>query len=209
LTTLNLATIPAGETSVDVPYTLSYLPQISDFYVTPQDDLSGRTFWVDTLTSSTFRININSLDISDHTFGWFINQPSAAPPALGNVDVTADLDTVRGRVGLTATDIVDADVLKYVTEACEFINDQIAGTIDETDCMQAEAEAIRNLAAIKCFFDVTGASSTGWTANIGIITFSGSPEKIAMINYLWARVKEFVDRRHVNTVQFKVGAANY
>jgi len=128
---------------------------------------------------------------------------------VGNVDVTTDLDTIRGRVGLAVTEPSDPDVAKYIGEACEFINDQINGTIDKTNCAQAEAEAIRNLAAIKCFFDVTGASSTGWTANIGIITFSGSPEKIAMINYLWLRVKEFMDRRHVNTVQFKVGAANY
>jgi len=125
------------------------------------------------------------------------------------VNVTTDLETVRGRVGLATADIIDGDVTKYVGEACDFLSDQIAKAIDKTSCTEAEAEAIRNLAAIKCFFDVTGASSTGWTANIGVITFSGAPEKIAMINYLWARVKEFMARRQTNSVQFKVGAANY
>jgi flavin-binding protein dodecin len=131
------------------------------------------------------------------------------------VNVTTDLATIRDRVGLATGDIIDADVTKYVGEACDFISNQIGTTIDKTSCTEAEAEAIRNLAAIKCFFDVTGTSSTGWTAAIGEITFSGAPDKIAMINWLWSRVQDFMNRRSgsatgtVTSGTFKVGAANY
>jgi hypothetical protein len=133
------------------------------------------------------------------------------------VNVSSDLDTMRRRVGLKPDDIEDADISKYVVEACGFLNEQLAGTIDATSCTEAEAEAIRNLAAIKCFFDVTNVTSTSWLMSLGGITFSGAPEKIAMINWLWSRVKDFLDHRRAildlstfkSASAFKVGAANY
>jgi len=128
------------------------------------------------------------------------------------VNVTLDPATVRERVGLTSTGdsgIGDSDVQKYITEATEYLSDQIGSSIDKTSANEAEAEAIRNLAAIKCYFDVTGTSSTGWTANIGPITFSGAPDKVAMINWLWNRVQDFKNKSRQGSGAFKVGQANY
>lgn len=128
------------------------------------------------------------------------------------VNVTLDPATVRERVGLSTTGdsgIGDSDVQKYINEATEYLNDQVGGVIDKISASEAEAEAIRNLAAIKCYFHVTGTSSTGWTANMGPITFSGAPGKVAMVNWLWDRVRDFIGRKKQGTTTFKVGQANY
>jgi hypothetical protein len=38
--------------------------------ITPTSNLGTRSFWVDTKGAATFRININSTDIIEHTFDW-------------------------------------------------------------------------------------------------------------------------------------------
>ena len=129
------------------------------------------------------------------------------------VNVTLDPATVRERVGLMSTGdsaIGDSDVQKYITEATEYLSDQVGASIDKTSATEAEAEAIRNLAAIKCYFKATGTSSTGWTANFGPVTFSGAPGKVAMVNWLWDRVHDFIESRmRRGTTAFKVATANY
>lgn len=62
------ATITAGNTYVDVAHSLFATP--TKVRVTPTTNLGTRSFWVDTKGASTFRININSSDVIDHTFDW-------------------------------------------------------------------------------------------------------------------------------------------
>jgi len=62
------ATITAGNTYVDVTHSLPYTP--TKVRVTPTTNLGTRSFWVDTKGATTFRININSTDIINHTFDW-------------------------------------------------------------------------------------------------------------------------------------------
>jgi hypothetical protein len=62
------ATISAGNTYVDVTHSLNDTP--TTVRVTPTTNLGTRSFWVDTKGASTFRININSSDLIDHTFDW-------------------------------------------------------------------------------------------------------------------------------------------
>ena len=62
------ATITAGNTYVDVTHSLAATP--TKVRVTPTTNLGTRSFWVDTKEATTFRININSSDIIDHTFDW-------------------------------------------------------------------------------------------------------------------------------------------
>jgi hypothetical protein len=64
------ATIVAGDTYVVVTHGMGTTPSANDITVTPQDTLYGRTIFVDTLGATTFRINISSLDLADHVFGW-------------------------------------------------------------------------------------------------------------------------------------------
>lgn len=62
------ATITAGNTTVDVAHNLATTP--TKVRVTPTTNLGTRSFWVDTKGVATFRININSSDVIDHTFDW-------------------------------------------------------------------------------------------------------------------------------------------
>jgi len=62
------ATITAGNTYVDVIHSLAATP--TKVRVTPTTNLGTRSFWVDTKGAATFRININSSDVINHTFDW-------------------------------------------------------------------------------------------------------------------------------------------
>ncbi len=63
-------TIPAGSSYVDVTHGLDITPSLKNIVLTPLDDLGGRSIWVSDANSSTFRINLSSVDSIDHTIGW-------------------------------------------------------------------------------------------------------------------------------------------
>jgi len=64
------ATITAGSTYVDVTHELAITPKLEKIGLTPQTDLEGRDIWVSNPTSTTFRINISSVDTKDNVIGW-------------------------------------------------------------------------------------------------------------------------------------------
>ena len=93
------ATITAGNTYADVPHGLSFIPTIDQIVLTPQDDLGGRTFWPSNPGSTTFRINIGSIDLVNHVFSFQIitqaappgpPQPPSPPVTASGVYTTAD-----------------------------------------------------------------------------------------------------------------------
>lgn len=61
-------TLVAGDTYVAVTHSISSTP--TNIVVTPSTNLGTRSFWIDTVGATTFRININSSDVIDHTFYW-------------------------------------------------------------------------------------------------------------------------------------------
>lgn len=61
-------TLTSGNTYVDVTHNLGGTPTVVK--VTPTTNLGTRSFWVDTKGATTFRININSTDVINHTFDW-------------------------------------------------------------------------------------------------------------------------------------------
>lgn len=67
-TTSGTAAITAGNTYVNVTHSLASTP--TRVRITPTTNLGTRSFWVDTKGAATFRININSSDVIDHTFDW-------------------------------------------------------------------------------------------------------------------------------------------
>ncbi len=64
------ATVTAGNAGVVVTHGLLWVPTIDDILLTPNDDLGGRSFWVSNVGALTFTINMNPIDIVDHTFTW-------------------------------------------------------------------------------------------------------------------------------------------
>jgi len=66
------ATVVSGETYVDKAHGLSLTPDINKIKLTPKDDLGGRSYWISDVGGTTFRVNIGSMDMVDHVFGYVI-----------------------------------------------------------------------------------------------------------------------------------------
>jgi hypothetical protein len=81
------------------------------------------------------------------------------------VSVTAD--SVRNLVHLTNSDIDDTKVAEFLTQAAGEISLETDTTIVYTDCTEAEAAAIRLLAALYCLCYVTGGSAVGRSFSLG------------------------------------------
>jgi hypothetical protein len=109
--------------------------------------------------------------------------------------VNVTTDDVRRRLKIPEGDIEDPDVMEFIEDAAAWISDQISGEIDPKDCTKSERNAIANLAAIYCYCSITGISSTGWTANLGSLSFSGPSEKIAQLEFLKKQVADFIAKR--------------
>ncbi len=103
-------------------------------------------------------------------------------------------DRVRLRLGLTAQDIPDSEVAVFINEATGFLANQTGLTLDPNNCTEEQAKAIADLAAIYCYLRVTGVQPLGWTANIGELVFSGSPQKIAQLEFLRGQVLDWISR---------------
>jgi hypothetical protein len=107
---------------------------------------------------------------------------------------TVSVDRVRLRLGLTANDIADSEVATFIGEAAGYLANQTGLVLDPDNCTEDQAKAIADLAAIYAYLRVTGAQPTGWTANIGELVFSGSPAKIAQLEFLRNQVLDWITR---------------
>lgn len=66
------ATVLAGQTYFTVSHGLAGAPDLEDITLQPQDALGGLDYWPSNVTSTTFRINISSMDTQNHVFGYTI-----------------------------------------------------------------------------------------------------------------------------------------
>jgi hypothetical protein len=105
--------------------------------------------------------------------------------------VTAD--QIRKRLGLTQADISDEDVLAFRDEAAAFLSEEIGKTLNAEDCTEAEANAIRNLAAIYCYCKVSGGSAVGLDFTIGDLRVS--PDAGRQLEFLRDQVERFIARQ--------------
>jgi Flp pilus assembly CpaF family ATPase len=76
-------------------------------------------------------------------------------------------DDVRDRIKLTSTDISDDRVWVFIRDAATTIKLELGETVEYSNCSEAEAVAIRNLAAIYCAAYVTGGASSGFDFTLG------------------------------------------
>jgi len=107
------------------------------------------------------------------------------------VSVTAD--QIRKRLGLASADISDEDVLAFRDEAAAFLSEEIGRTLNAESCTDAEANAIRNLAAIYCYCKVTGGSAVGLDFSIGDLRVSPNVGK--ELEFLREQVERFIVRQ--------------
>lgn len=99
--------------------------------------------------------------------------------------VAVTVDQIRKRLGLTEADVSSEDVIMFRNEAAAFLNEETGEIIDPTDCSLSEANAVVNLAAIYCYLKVTGAGATGWTVNLGQLTFHGPAVCYEFFYFFW------------------------
>jgi len=81
--------------------------------------------------------------------------------------VSVSADSVRNLVNLTAEDVADDKVSEFLTQAAGEISLETDLTIDFSDCSEAEAAAVRLLAAMYCVCYVTGGSAAGMNFSLG------------------------------------------
>jgi len=112
---------------------------------------------------------------------------------MSMASVTAD--HVRKRLGLTPADIKDEDVMAFVAEATAWLSSEIGRTLNHADCTEAEANAIRNLAAIYCYCYVTGGVAVGLDFSLGDLRVSEATAK--QIAFLKEQVERFIARETV------------
>ena len=76
-------------------------------------------------------------------------------------------DRVRDRVNLSNSDIADAKVTEFIKDAKAEIELETGLEIDYTNCTQAEAACITDLAALYCLAYITGGSASGTSFTLG------------------------------------------
>lgn len=74
---------------------------------------------------------------------------------------------VRDRLNLTADDVGDERVVEMIEDATATIEIETGLTMDYTNCSEAEAAAIKNLAAIYLFCHLSGGSAAGLNFSVG------------------------------------------
>jgi len=110
------------------------------------------------------------------------------------VNVTAD--SVRDRLNLTEKDVTDEKVVKMIEDATATIETETGLSIDYANCSEAEAVAIKNLAAIYLLCHLTGGSAAGLNFSVGdlhVDALSKSPT----VDVLYREVERLILRlRH-------------
>lgn len=66
------ATVLAGATFVDVAHGMAYTPDLNSVRVSPIGDTLGGRWWVQTVTPTTIRVQMNSAPASNVSFGWSV-----------------------------------------------------------------------------------------------------------------------------------------
>lgn len=81
---------------------------------------------------------------------------------------------VRERINVSATEAPDDVVNRFITAGAVTVETETGSTVDPADCTKAEAEAIRNLAAIYCACRITGGSAQGLSFRVGDLAVNES-----------------------------------
>ena len=104
--------------------------------------------------------------------------------------------SVRERMNPTESSVSDDIVNRFITDAAEALELETGLTIDPASCTDAEAVAIRNLAAIYCGAYITGGTSSGMNFKVGDLSVNESQASTMSTNlqFLLDEVKRFVKK---------------
>jgi hypothetical protein len=104
--------------------------------------------------------------------------------------------SVRERIDLTESAVSDDVVNRFIADAAETLQLETGLTVDLDDCTDAEAVAIRNLAAVYCGAYITGGTSSGMNFKVGDLSVNESQASTMSTNlqFLLDEVKRFIEK---------------
>jgi len=114
---------------------------------------------------------------------------------------------VRNRVNLSNSDIDDSIVTEFIVDASAEIMAETGLTIDYSNCTEAEAACITDLAALYCLTYLTGGSTAGTTFTLGDLSVkevTGGVETPSPA-FLQQRVLKMIEA--LKTSDFRVASA--
>ena len=82
--------------------------------------------------------------------------------------------SVRERINLTESAVSDDVVNRFIADAAETLELETGLTINPSGCTEAEAVAIRNLAAVYCGAYITSGTSSGLSFRVGDLSVDES-----------------------------------
>lgn len=107
--------------------------------------------------------------------------------------VSVSSDSVRNLVHLTADDVPDAKVTEFLTQAAAEISLETDLTIDYSNCTEAEAAAVRLLAALYCLCYVTGGSAAGRSFSLGDLRVDVQ-NQVPPLSVLQSRLERMIEK---------------
>ena len=117
--------------------------------------------------------------------------------------VSVTPQSVRERINLTESAVSDDVVNRFVADAAETLELETGLTINPLGCTEAEAVAIRNLAAVYCGAYITGGTSNGLSFRVGDLSVDESQSA----NVSNANLQFLLDQ--AKTVIAKLNAAEF
>ena len=107
------------------------------------------------------------------------------------VSVTAE--SVRNLVNLASNDVADVKVSEFSTQAAAEISLETDLTIDYSSCTEAEAAAVRLLAALYCLCYVTGGSAAGRSFSLGDLRVDVQ-NQVPPLSILTSRLERMIEK---------------
>ena len=112
--------------------------------------------------------------------------------------------SVRERINLTESTVSDDVVSRFIADAAESLELETGLTINPASCTEAEAVAIRNLAAVYCGAYITGGTSSGLSFRVGDLSVDESQSanvSNASLQFLLDQAKTVIAK--LNAAEFR------
>jgi len=105
--------------------------------------------------------------------------------------VTAE--SVRNRLNLTSEDIGDDVLDEMISDAAATLGLEIGHNVDVNDCSEAEAAAVKNLAAIYVLCRLSGGSAAGLNFSLGDLRVE-AVDKAPSVEILYRELERLIQK---------------
>ena len=117
--------------------------------------------------------------------------------------VSVSPQSVRERINLAESAVSDDVVNSFIVDAGKTLEMETGLTIDPSDCTEAEAVALRNLAAVYCGAYITGGTSSGMNFRVGDLSVNESQASTVSTNLQFLLDEARAIIRKLNEADFR------